>query len=283
MVQWAMEERAMRISMLSIAASLSLASTCFADTWTVDDDGKADFDNIQAAVDAASDGDEILVHPGTYSRRSGGPDNTPVVRIEGKSIHLIGLQGPQTTIINGQGEHRGVVCGGREASDTIIEGMSFTDGYTDDGAGIYCNHSSPTLINCIIEGNMAYSNGGGGVYCWEASPTLIECVLTNNTASGTPGGGIYSNGGLPHLVNTLVCGNYPDQVNGPWTDGGGNTLLDDCPCEGDATDDGHVDIYDLLIVISTWGTSGPLGDVNYDGIVNVHDLLAVIDTWGACD
>jgi hypothetical protein len=34
--------------------SLFLTSTALADTWTVDDDGKADFDNIQAAVDAAS-------------------------------------------------------------------------------------------------------------------------------------------------------------------------------------------------------------------------------------
>ncbi len=38
-----------------------LSGAAFADTWTVDDDGKADFDNIQAAVDAASDGDEIVV------------------------------------------------------------------------------------------------------------------------------------------------------------------------------------------------------------------------------
>jgi len=37
--------------------SMFLTSTALADTWTVDDDGKADFDNIQAAVDAASDGD----------------------------------------------------------------------------------------------------------------------------------------------------------------------------------------------------------------------------------
>ncbi len=35
--------------------SMFLTSTALADTWTVDDDGKADFDNIQAAVDAASD------------------------------------------------------------------------------------------------------------------------------------------------------------------------------------------------------------------------------------
>ncbi len=43
----------------------ALSSSAFATTWTVDDGGKADFDNIQAAVDAASSGDEILVMPGT--------------------------------------------------------------------------------------------------------------------------------------------------------------------------------------------------------------------------
>ena len=33
--------------------SMFLTSTALADTWTVDDDGKADFDNIQDAIDAA--------------------------------------------------------------------------------------------------------------------------------------------------------------------------------------------------------------------------------------
>ena len=45
----------------------ALSGTTFADTWTVDDDGKADFVNIQAAVDAASIGDEIVVMPETNS------------------------------------------------------------------------------------------------------------------------------------------------------------------------------------------------------------------------
>ena len=44
-----------------------LSGATFADTWTVDDDGKADFNNIQAAIDAASNGDEIIVAPGTYT------------------------------------------------------------------------------------------------------------------------------------------------------------------------------------------------------------------------
>ena len=51
--------------------SLLLTSTALATTWTVDDDGKADFDNIQAAIDAASDGDEIVVMPGTYTGGGG--------------------------------------------------------------------------------------------------------------------------------------------------------------------------------------------------------------------
>ena len=70
---------------LSITAVFTLAITTasFADTWTVDDDGKADFDNIQAAVDAASDGDEIIVMPGTYT---GSGDH--VVNMNGKEVLL---------------------------------------------------------------------------------------------------------------------------------------------------------------------------------------------------
>ena len=44
-----------------------LSNTALAEVWSVDDDGKADFDNIQAAVDAAGNGDEIVVMPGTYT------------------------------------------------------------------------------------------------------------------------------------------------------------------------------------------------------------------------
>ena len=54
----------------TLLISMFLTSTAPAETWTVDDDGKAVFDNIQAAVDAASNGDEILVMPGTYTSTS---------------------------------------------------------------------------------------------------------------------------------------------------------------------------------------------------------------------
>ena len=51
--------------------SMFLTSTALATTWTVDDDGKADFENIQAAVDAASDASDR--HGMQQSSSVGGP------------------------------------------------------------------------------------------------------------------------------------------------------------------------------------------------------------------
>ena len=42
----------MRYICTSIVATLMLAGMTTASTWTVDDDGAADFDNIQDAIDA---------------------------------------------------------------------------------------------------------------------------------------------------------------------------------------------------------------------------------------
>ena len=44
-----------------------LSCTAVADFWTVDDDGTADFDTIQAAINSVADGDDIYVMPGTYN------------------------------------------------------------------------------------------------------------------------------------------------------------------------------------------------------------------------
>ena len=48
--------------LLSLIACLTVAF----DTWTVDDDGPADFDQIATAITAAAAGDVLLVEPGTY-------------------------------------------------------------------------------------------------------------------------------------------------------------------------------------------------------------------------
>ena len=122
----------------TLLISMFLTSTALADTWTVDDDGKADFDNIQAAIDAASDGDEIIVMPGTYT----GPGDQ-VVNMSGKAIWLHSLDGPALTIIDGEDTRQCLVCVTDEDNQTIIEGLQFTRGYSIEGAGIYINGASP--------------------------------------------------------------------------------------------------------------------------------------------
>jgi hypothetical protein len=56
-----------RLRGFSIAVlTFCLLSSLSAATLTVDLNGGADYTDIQAAIDAAADGDSVLVHPGEY-------------------------------------------------------------------------------------------------------------------------------------------------------------------------------------------------------------------------
>ena len=148
----------------------------------------ADYTTIQAAVDAAGNGDEILVAPGTYTGIG-----SEVVNALGKAITIKASGTPEETIIDGQGVRVGVKCGSGEGADTIIEGFTITGGSGDkntsgSGGGIFCDdNSSPTISGCTISNNTAGS--GGGISCDDnSSPTISGCTISNNTAGS--GGGI---------------------------------------------------------------------------------------------
>ena len=84
------------------------------------------------------------------------------------------------------------------------------------------------------------------------------------------------------------CNNngYPDSydIDMGWSDDlNTDGVPDECQCLADITEDGVVNVNDLLAVIGYWGSSIPAGDLNYDGIVDVSDLLVVIANWGPCE
>ena len=80
----------MRLALLPTFALLLASSQVDAQgkLWVVDDDGGpgVDFTAIQDAVDAAVDGDGILVRPGDYGR----------VTIDGKSLRVIDRLGSES-------------------------------------------------------------------------------------------------------------------------------------------------------------------------------------------
>jgi len=202
-------------------------------TWTVDDDGKADFDNIQAAVDASSDGDEIIVLPGTYT---GVGDS--VVNMLGKEIWLHSSKGEQVTIIDGEGVRRGIYCANGETSNTSIEGFTITNGYaTDYGGGMFNNSSSPTMIDCSFVNNSA-NEGGGMCNDKDSSPTLDGCSFINNNVS-------HSGGGMKNIISHPTLTNCMFELNSSTDAGGGgmhnasgNPILTNCMFENNTAPDG---------------------------------------------
>jgi hypothetical protein len=57
----------MRFRLPILAVLALLATTVAASTWSVQRDGTGDFTTVQPALDAAADGDTILIGPGEYT------------------------------------------------------------------------------------------------------------------------------------------------------------------------------------------------------------------------
>jgi hypothetical protein len=204
-----------------------------AGTWTVDDDGKADFDNIQAAIDAAIDGDKILVYPGTYTSTAG-----EVVDMRGKEIWLHSSAGAEVTIIDGEQTRRGIVCDNQEPSNTIIEGFTITNGYNSNGGGIYCFNSSPSLTDCAFTENTA--TGGGGMYNnYYSNPTVTNCTFTGNTAIADCGGMANNNNSNPTVTNCTFTGNTANDDGGGMRNTGNSApTLTNCTFENNTASRG---------------------------------------------
>jgi len=206
----------MRHICTAVVATLVLAGTSFAATINV----PGDYTTIQAAVDAADNGDEILVAPGTYTGTG-----YVVVDTLGKSITLRASGTPEETIIDGEGARRVVECSGNEGADTIIEGFTITGGSSPYSGGIYCYGSSPTIAGCTIEGNTA-SEWGGGIYCKSNSnPLITGCTITGNTAND--GGGICCTSSSPTITNCTISENLAYEGGGFYSDSADHIIIVD--------------------------------------------------------
>ena len=182
-------------------ACMFLAIPCQARIITVDDDGPADFNNIQAAINDANDGDIIEVQIGTYT----GPGNRDI-DFGGRAIILRSENGPQNCIIDCQGSdyaiNRGFYFHNAEDTNSVVDGFTIINGYVYDyGGGIYCNGASPIIINCALTNNKAVGIPGwdwgmpgedaygGGIYCTTNSHlTIKNCIIADNECRGGDGG-----------------------------------------------------------------------------------------------
>jgi hypothetical protein len=191
--------------------------------------------SIQTAIDnAAMEGDEIVVVPGTYFE---------TIDFLGKAVWLHSSDGAQVTVIDAGGGYGSVVkCVSGEGADSVLEGFTITGGTGIDacGPGVFCSlgggmynvASSPTVKNCIFSGNSATSldgGSGGGMYNgWGASPTVTGCTFRGNFA--TFGGGIASHyaNSSPTVVDCVFSGNGSYGGGGAVDGGSGRPPITNC-------------------------------------------------------
>jgi hypothetical protein len=187
--------------LLSVFSISSIAATI-----TVDDDGPADFDNIQAAIDDANNGDTIEVMTGTYT----GPGNYEIGFL-GKSITVRSTEPNNpavvaVTIIDPNYWAPGFFFINEEDANSIVSGFTITRGFSAVGGGIYCSGGSPTIKNCVIKDCFAWSHGGG-IGSEGSNPVISNCTITNNFTTEIGGGIVSVWGGNPVIENCLVTGN----------------------------------------------------------------------------
>ena len=185
-----------------------------ADTIIVDQNAFEDFNNIQDAINAARDGDVVLVNPGRYYEN---------VDFRGKSITVTGLDPNdpntvETTIIDANGVGSVVSFHRDEGPNSMITGFTITGGNAKYGAGICCwEGSTPTIYRCIITDN--HASDGGGIY---GGGSITNCTISGNSADVDDGGGLYDCDG--NITNCTISENSADG------DGGGL-----CSCDGTIT------------------------------------------------
>lgn len=149
---------------------------------------------IQLAIDAANNGDFIIVHPGTYYEN---------IRISDKIITLWSSDlNPANTIIDGN--RRGSVVRFYNSS-AALNGFTIQNGDSYLGGGIYCNRSYVNIDNCIIQRNSAVKGGGIYLLCSDNSH-ISSCIIQNNNVS-QKGGGIFFNNTTSWITNCLFVGN----------------------------------------------------------------------------
>lgn len=188
-----MRVRARRTSTVALA-TLVATGTALAVTLTVDDDAPADYASIQAGINAAANGDEVLVRPGRYRE---------TLNFLGKSITVRSEQGPRDTVVFLDGETRIVLLNG----NSTLRGFTIRGGSQRIGGGIYVTNGAQAIIeDNIIEDNAARWNGtlpgvGGGIAVDLASePVITRNVIRDNLAEGDALG-FYGYGGGIHLAD----------------------------------------------------------------------------------
>ncbi len=166
------------------------------------------FKTIEEGIDAAGDGEEIIVARGTYYEN---------IRFTGENVYLHSTNPADPsvvakTVIDGGQRGPVVTFEGGETAECLLLGFTIQNGSADYGGGI-CGgtedrHTHATIRKNTITQNSAAFDGGGIAFL---DGSIENNVISGNSA-GDQGGGLYDCQGA--ISNNRVTGNTASYSGG---------------------------------------------------------------------
>lgn len=239
------------VLMVNHAAAGANNGTSWADAYT----------DLQAALAAATSGQEIWVAAGTYRPSATGDATVSFALEDGVEVYggFAGVEGARAqrdwrrnvTVLTGDltadfNNSHNVVRGNDIGATAVLDGFTITGGVPVDlaeiGGGIFLTSASPTLTNLTISGNQGtaifnshyssplmtnmtisdnFGSLGGGIFNNEYSSPMLIDVKISGNR-GTWGGGMYNGyASSPTLINVTISNNYTQSVANGLHLGGG--------------------------------------------------------------
>ena len=194
----------LKFVIIGLLAVVIIAATVSA-IFTFNDSGVTvphKYSTIQEAIDAAEDGDEIVVGLGVYREN---------IDFNGKNITLrsIDPDDPDVvdqTIIDAGGSGSVVSFRSGESEGAILSGFTVTRG----NGILVSGGSSPVIEKCVVEDNTA--EFGAGIAVFDSSPTILNNTIIGN--SGFLGGGLFIEESSPHVEGNIIARNRAEMGSG---------------------------------------------------------------------
>jgi predicted outer membrane repeat protein len=222
--------------------SLTVQDNCNFFTNTAAADGGAIFD-FAFLGDAATVTVSQSAFEGNSAYRGGAIENWTGTTLTVNAGTI--FTGNHATFVGGAIENRGTLSAtGANFAGNHVDGAGGGAG----GGAIENFFGSATLTSCGFSDNKS-ALYGGAIDNEAGGMTLSGCQLTSNSAiyggaisnlsgvlnvvsgcdiygnNATSGGGIFTPSGVATVSNSIFSSNTPDNIFGPYTDGGGNTVM----------------------------------------------------------